>query len=171
MSVLTDRRDRRGPARVALLAVGVLVVVLVAALVILGHHGSAPAPRASARVVGQKAPPPLASAPHALAPAAAASARAFLAGYLAWQYGQGASGQIRDASPQLAATLSPARLAVNPAALGLHPVIDTLGASETGGDVLHVEALISDGRARYPIGIVVTHEGRGWTVTQLANPE
>lgn len=171
MSVLADRRGRRGPMRVALLVVGVLAAVLVLAIVILSRSGSSPVPRVSERVVGQKAPAPLSSAPHAVDPAAAAVARTFLAGYLAWQYGHGASGQIRDGTRQLLATLTPARLTVNPAALELHPVVSALGASEAGGGVLHVTALISDGAARYPIGIVVTHEARGWQVTQLASPE
>lgn len=171
MSALAHGRGRRRPVRVALLVVAVLAAVLVAAIVILSHRGSSPAPRVAQRVVGQKAPGPMSSAPNAVPAAAAETARTFLAGYLAWQYGHGESSQIRDATAQLLATFTPNRLAVNPAALKLHPEVGALGAGEAAGSALHVTAMISDGAARYPIQIVVIHEGHGWEVTQLANPE
>lgn len=164
---MSARVDRRG----ALLVVGVLAAVLAVGLVIASRTGGHSAPARKERLVGLPAPRPLSAFPHAPDPAAAGAARTFLSGYLAYLYGQADTSQIRQASPQLIATLPLKRLTVNPAALHLHPAVVALGAREPGGSVLHVAALISDGVSRYPIQFVMVHEQRGWDATQLANPE
>lgn len=168
MSALAHPGGRR--RRGALLVVGALGALLAILLVILLTTGGTSAPRAAGRVVGRPAPGPLSQARHTPDPAAAGAARTFLSGYLAFIYGQAPVDQIRDASPQLIALLSKARPA--PASpRSPHPRVFALGSREASGSPLHLTALISDGSARYRLGIVVVHEPGGWETTQLSTQE
>jgi hypothetical protein len=159
-------RRRRG----ALIVVAVLVAVLATLLVIVATTGEKSAPQAPGRLAGQPAPGPLADARQAPEPAAASAARTFLSGYLAFIYGEGSVAQIRDATPHLLAVLSKAH-PPPPTGRPPRPRILALGAHEASGSVLHVTALISDGTARYPIGIKIVRRPGGWQTTELSNDE
>ena len=156
---------RSGSLLLALVALA-LASGAVIATTINGGRSSA---QLSQRVVGAPASGPLSAAAHAPDPAAAGAARAFLAGYLAFIYGQAPVEEIQDASPHLIALLRRARPQATTASA--RPRVVTLGAREASGSVLHVTALISDGITRYPMGIVMVHEPRGWETTELASAE
>jgi hypothetical protein len=170
MSTLAQPNGPPRLRRAALIVVGVLVAVLAALLVIVATTGGRSAPQAPGRLVGKPAPGPLSDARHAPDPAAASAARTFLTGYLAFIYGEGSVGQIRDVTPHLIAVLGKAH---PPPATGRppRPRILALGAHEASGSVLHVTALISDGIARYTIAIEIVHGPGGWQTTELSNDE
>jgi hypothetical protein len=170
MSALAHPSGRPRGRRAVLIVLAVLVTVLAALLVIVSITGGRSAPQAPSRLVGKPAPGPLSDARYAPDPAAAGAARTFLTGYLAFIYGEGSLGQIRDASPQLIALLGKAHPAP---ATGRppRPRILALGAHEASGSVLHVTALISDGIARYPIEIEIARGAGGWQATELSNDE
>jgi hypothetical protein len=170
VSALAHPSGRPRRRRAALIVVAVLVAVLAVLLVIVAITGGRSAPQAPSRLVGKPAPGPLSDARHTPDPAAAGAARTFLAGYLAFIYGEGSVGQIRDASPSLIAVLGKAH---PPRATGRppRPRIVALGAEEASGSVLHLTALISDGVARYPIEIEIARGAGGWQATKLSNEE
>lgn len=170
MSALAHPGGRPRRTRLALLVAGVLVVVLAVVLVIVATTGGRPVAQAPAPVVGGPAPGPLSDATNTPAPAAASAARTFLSGYLAFIYGEGSVSQIRDASPKLLAILGKAHPPA-PAGRPPHPRILALGAQEASGNTLHLTALISDGVARYPIGIEIVRGPGGWQTTELSNDE
>jgi hypothetical protein len=170
MSALAHPSGRPRGRRAALIVVIVLVTVLAALLAIVAITGGTSASQAPSRLVGEPAPGPLSDARHTPDPAAAGAARTFLAGYLAFIYGEGSVEQIRDASPRLIAVLGKA----HPAPATGHPLrprILALGAHEASGSVLHVTALIGDGIARYPIEIEIARGASGWQATELSNDE
>ena len=172
MSALAHPSGRPRRRRGALVVLGGLAAVLAILLVIVASTGGRSAPQAPARLTGEPAPGPLSGATHAPAAPAASAARTFLAGYLAFIYGEAPVGQIRDASPQLMALLS--RAHPQPAAPGKqtpHPKVVALGSSEASGSVLHVTALVSNGVNRDTLGIVLVHKPGGWVTTQLSNDE
>ncbi|MGN6871634.1 MAG: hypothetical protein ACTHMY_24830 [Solirubrobacteraceae bacterium] len=170
MSALAHPSGRPRGRRAALIVVAALVAVLAAILVIVAITGGRSTPQAPTRLVGQPAPGPLSDARHAPDPAAASAARTFLSGYLAFIYGEGSLDQIRDASPKLIALLGKA----HPPPARAHPPrprLLALGAHEASGSVLHVTALITDGIARYPMGIVIVRGPGGWQTTELSSDE
>lgn len=174
MSLSAQRRGRRLGGRAILLGallVASLVALLVAGLAIAAGSGGHSAPIASQRVVGLPARSVMSYAPHTPPPGAARAARTFLSGYIAYLVDEAEARQIRDAAPALIAVLAQGRPSVTPAARRVHQVIVALGAREARGRVLHLTALIRDGHFHYPIRFVISHDQRGWEVTQLSSAE
>jgi hypothetical protein len=97
-----------------------------------------------------------------------ATAKTFLAGYLAYLYGQAPATQVKDATGMLVRAFERERLRVPPGIRALHPRIVGITVSpQTPGSVI-ATALISDTEVvHYPIRLILTETGSAWRVSGL----
>jgi hypothetical protein len=155
-----------------------LLATLLGAFAIAPHGRSASA--ATRHVVDRPtAQPSLAPPAHpALAEAArepplstaTGAALRFLRGYLAFSYGRGPLHAIRDADPQLIASLHRAHPRVPPAARNRRPRVTTLQVLPQRRSTAQATATISDGRGpHYPLVFYLDRRPGGWTVTRLGD--
>ncbi|MGH2945812.1 MAG: hypothetical protein ACRDPC_06045 [Solirubrobacteraceae bacterium] len=130
------------------------------------HEPQPPAPKL---VPPSKSTPPPGSREPALS-AATDPALRFLRGYLAYSYGRGSIDAIRDANPELIASLRRARARVPPAARKRLPRITTLQVLPQAPNTAQATATVDDGSgAQYALIFYLDRRARGWTVTRLGD--
>ena len=94
------------------------------------------------------------------------TARTFLAGYLAYSYGQGPAGRIRAATDRLRAQLAAERPRVPARERRRRPRVVLLQLDGAGRTWAGVTALVDDRARRYSVGLTLARVGRGWQVTR-----
>jgi hypothetical protein len=92
----------------------------------------------------------------------------FLAGYLAYLYGQAPASQVKDATPTFARTLERKRLQVPPGIRVLHPRVVGIQVSPRAPGRVIATALVSDTEVvHYPIRLALTDSASAWRVSGL----
>lgn len=148
------------------------VVVLLAAVAVL-FTLTQPASQASraAQVSTRAATTPAATVEHhtlALTSEAEQTARRFLAGYLAYTYGQAPASRITDATRSLIAFLQAHPPRVPPAARARRPRIVSLRPATAPTGEITLTAVVNDGGLiDYPIGLLLASEHGRLLVTGL----
>jgi hypothetical protein len=174
-------RARERPS--SMVAVIVMLLVVAVGIAVLGpaagrettssSDGSRPAAERT-----RPSTPPSASAPAAPLrpdasqepPAARAAAQRFLAGYLAYSYGNGPVTEIQAADPRLIAALERQRPRVPPAAQGRKPKVTSLQLLVQGRGTAQATATVADGSGtQYPLVAYLDETASGWVVTRLGD--
>jgi hypothetical protein len=165
---LTSVRDRPIAERERRTALAAVAVLLAASTIVLAatrpatqtRHLLPPRPATSPASASRPSTP----AGHAtllvsVAPVAARTARGFLAGYLAYLYGQAPATAIGDGSPLLLRSLRAHPPLVSPAMRARHPRVLSLHATLAPAGLLGVSALVNDGElVSYPVGLLLAPE-------------
>lgn len=173
------RRQAR-PGRGAAAALGALVVLGLAALLILGQHRtgglvSRPLPLVPAPnpVIGTRTPPP----PPPAGPSAEELSRArvvarrFLHGYLPYLYGRVSARRVTNVTASVAASLHRSRVRVTPAQRRRHPrLVGLTLIGQTPSSVIATARVADGGVAAYPLTFTLQRTVRGsWVVADLGN--
>jgi hypothetical protein len=94
------------------------------------------------------------------------TARRFLAGYLAYSYGQGPVRRIRGAGDRLRARLAAQRPRVPARERRRHPRVVLLQLDGAGRTWAGVMALVDDRARRYSVSLTLARVRSGWQVTR-----
>ncbi len=126
-----------------------------------------------AQIFARTAPPPSQPAGSA---AAERAARAFLAGYLPWQYGNGRVQTIRvqtirDLTGGLRASLQATPPRAPPAVRSLHPRVRSLAMQHASGGGWEALPVIFDGQQTYEVVLTVRQVGGRWLVSAVGPPK
>ena len=157
--------DRALTGRRSALAIVVVLLAASAALLTATRPSQhRPMPRRAAISLDGGARPPAAPDPSAhvapVGPVAARVARRFLAGYLAYVYGQAPAAAITDAAPALVRSLRARPSLVSPAMRARHPRVLALRPTPAPAAMVAVSALVGDGElADYTVGLLLEREG------------
>ena len=167
LTALRNRPLAERECRTAIVVVAVLLAagaILLAAFRPAGHPNHDPAPRRPVAPAARASRPPAAPDPSAhvapVGPVAARVARRFLAGYLAYVYGQAPAAAITDAVPALVRSLRARPPLVSPAMRARHPRVMAIRPTPAPAGMVAVSALVGDGElADYTVGLLLEHEG------------
>jgi hypothetical protein len=160
-------RPIAGRERSTATACGLLVLLAAAGLILTGptHSAGRSSDRPRTITASGEATP-------SWTPTAAgetkATAEKFLAGYVAYLYGQAPASQVKDATRDFVSALEGERRQVPPGIRALHPHVVAVQVSPQAPGRALATALVSDAEVvRYPIRLLLTQTGGRWRVSGL----
>lgn len=161
-----DRPIGERERRAAFTAISVVLIAAPLLLAMTGTGVPASRPPRERHAAASAVAPVKRAAPPA---EALRTARRFLDGYLAFAYGRGPAGGVKDTTSRLAAALTDRARIVPPALRRLHPRLVALRVTRSGRGAIIVTGLVMDGEVlAYPIRILLVARGSRYLVTGLA---
>jgi hypothetical protein len=98
------------------------------------------------------------------------AARMFIAGYLAWLYGQAPVHAIRTAASRLLARFTGHPPRVPPTIRSLRPAVEAIAMARSGRG-WQALANISDGHETYELVLTIAHTREQWLISNVSSPQ